>query len=162
MTCMERRGAIIFLGSTYSSGSVSKVKQSRMVLTWKYGVLFLSALCSVQSLCFGGGGGGCGGCGRRKREVDYRSDVSADQSCSSPQLLPVMERNMAFSAEESRIALSRTLESDGDKILVVCNEEGDSTNRSLPLFATHYGMEYCTARRNGHKCTAFILMNLWS
>ncbi|KAF8374253.1 hypothetical protein PRIPAC_80682 [Pristionchus pacificus] len=134
-----------------------------MVLSWKYGLLLISLVIVVDSLCFGGGGGGGCGCGkRRKREVVYPLDASVDPTCSYPQLRPVMERNMAFSASESRIALSRTLESDGDKFLVVCNEEGETTNRSMPLISTHYGMEYCTARRNGHKCIAFSLMNLWS
>ncbi|GMR47387.1 hypothetical protein PMAYCL1PPCAC_17582 [Pristionchus mayeri] len=134
-----------------------------MVLVWKCCALVVSLAILADTLCFGGGGGGGCGCGRRrKREVDYSPDASVDPNCSSPQLRLVMERNMAFSADESRITLSRTLESDGDKFLVVCNEEGETTNRSMPLTSTHYGMEFCSARRNGHKCIAFVLMNLWS
>ncbi|GMS95232.1 hypothetical protein PENTCL1PPCAC_17407 [Pristionchus entomophagus] len=134
-----------------------------MVLSWKCVLLVVSMAFLIDSLCFGGGGGGGCGCGRRrKREVDSQSDAPVDPTCSSSQLRPVMERNMAFSADESRIALSRTLESDGDKFLVVCNEEGDTTNRSFPLISTHYDIPYCSARRNGHRCLAFVLMNLWS
>ncbi|GMT22541.1 hypothetical protein PFISCL1PPCAC_13838 [Pristionchus fissidentatus] len=119
----------------------------------------------------GGGGGGCcggcggcgGGCGRKKSDGENDAPLveeeepfgklsanGTDMLCNNLELKQVMEESMRDSMTASKKALSSTLESFGDRFVVVCS-------RSPFEFAVRHDTAFCAVTKQDYTCKAFAL-----